>query len=190
MTFTDHRPRRVRRLRAPLAFFLIRHESWWQYNIIYPLVVAAFTTVIYFLLPVRPPLMGDNGILKGIQDLLIVLVPLLIVALAAVATSDRTILDTNPAGQQFTVDIGLGPRLLTRREFVCYMLGYLTWVSLALLLAIFTARVFYPSLLVIGATWLEIIRIVSVFVFMLVASNLLITTLWSLFYLTDRLNRP
>lgn len=56
-----------KRLVAPVRYLAIRHQIKPRYDWCWPLVLTAVTMAIFWLLPVRPALLGDHGILKGVQ---------------------------------------------------------------------------------------------------------------------------
>lgn len=179
------RIKRVWRLTAPLAYWQIRHSEKRKYDVLYPAIFSVVTVGGYLLLPVRPSLIGEKGILISVQNLLTLLIPFFVAGLAAVATAGREGLDTVTAG----IPMQLGKRSLTRREFVCYMFGYLAWISLVLFAMIIVAKAIAPSLHQAVPIYMPYVRIVSFAVFMFLLGHMIVTTLWGLFYLTDRINR-
>lgn len=97
-------------------------------------------------------------------------------------------LDKRPVG----ADLLLDGEILTLRQFVCYLLGYLSFLSLIVLLLAIVAALMHDSVL----NWLELhpnfmmpVRIVGVVVLSFLLSSLTVTVLWSLYFLTDVVNR-
>lgn len=179
------RVRPVWRLTTPLNYWWIRHPEKNKYDRIYPAIFAILVTAGYMFLPVRPPLLGDGGLLSSISQLLTLLIPFSVAALAAVATSQLPSLDQDMSGDPLM----LKGRALNRRQFVCFLFGYLAWVCLALFLAIIVAEALAPTLRTIAPKWLELLRPWMLGIFTYFLGHMLVTTLWALFYLTDRMNR-
>jgi hypothetical protein len=116
-------------------------------------------------------------------------VPFMIGALAAVAMGSPGVhLDKRPVG----ADLLLDNEVLTLRQFVCYLLGYLSFLSLVVLLLSIAAALLHDPI----TTWLgqhpkftTPIRTAGVVVLSFLLSSLTITVLWSLYFLTDVVNR-
>jgi hypothetical protein len=140
---------------------------------------------LFWLLPERPALLGDKGVLKSICDFIVLLAAVFVAALAAVAAFDNETLDREMQGTTPT----LHGRNLTRRQFVCYLFGYLAVISFSLFLAIVTANIVTPSLHVVlseRALWWT--RAVSGNVFAFAFWNMIVTTLLGIYFLVERVN--
>jgi Trk-type K+ transport system membrane component len=97
---------------------------------------------MFWCLPVTPTTLGEAGFLKGVRDLIALFAAFFVVALAAVATFSRESLDLPMEGTTPTLD----GKELSRRQFVCYLFGYLAVLSFALFLAAVLAQIITPSL--------------------------------------------
>ncbi|WFU31476.1 hypothetical protein QA635_33895 [Bradyrhizobium brasilense] len=185
---TQRRGSRLRLL-APLRYLSIHHPEKATYDIIVPLGMTAIGCLVYFAVQPHPAIFGEAGILKFTRDLLIMAVPFMVGALAAVAMgSPGTHIDKRPAG----ADLLLDGEVLTLRQFVCYLLGYLSFVSLVVLLLSITATVLHdPTMLWLSKhpALLEPVRVGGVVVLCFLLSSLTVTVLWSLYFLTDIVNR-
>ncbi|MGY2843388.1 hypothetical protein ACVIWU_006736 [Bradyrhizobium sp. USDA 4509] len=185
---TQRRGSRLRLL-APLRYLSIHHPEKATYDIIVPLGVTAIGCLIYFAVQPHPAIFGEAGILKITRDLLIMAVPFMVGALAAVAMgSPGTHIDKRPAG----ADLLLDGEVLTLRQFVCYLLGYLSFVSLVVLLLAILATVLHdPMMLWLSKhpSLLEPVRVGGVVALCFLLSSLTVTVLWSLYFLTDIVNR-
>jgi hypothetical protein len=187
----DVTERHVSRLRllAPLRYLVIHHPEKTTYDFIAPLGATFVACLLYFSINPHPAIFGEAGVLKYARDMLIMAVPFMIGALAAVAMgSPGAHLDKRPVG----ADLLLDGELLTLRQFVCYLLGYLSFVSLITLLLAISAALLRDSVL----NWLELhptfmipVRTIGVAVLSFLLSSLTITVLWSLYFLTDVVNR-
>ena len=187
----DVTERHVTRLRllAPLRYLAIHHPEKTTYDLIAPAGAAVVSCIVYFSINPHPAIFGDAGVLKYTRDLLIMAVPFMIGALASVAMGSPGVhLDKRPVGS----DLLLDGEILTLRQFVCYLLGYLSFVSLVVLLLGIGAALVHDNV----ANWLAFhptlivpIRVVGVATLSFLLSSLTITVLWSLYFLTDVVNR-
>jgi len=174
-----------KRLVAPVRYLAIRHQIKPRYDWCWPLVLTAVTMAIFWLLPLRPALLGDHGILKGVQDLIALFAAFFVAALAAVATFDRKSLDLPMQGTTPTLD----GRDLSRRQFMCYLFGYLAVLSFALFLGIVSADIVIPSLrVVLSVSALWWVKAISGAVFAFAFWNMIVTTLLGIYFLVERVN--
>jgi hypothetical protein len=123
--------------------------------------------------------------LKGIRDLIALFAAFFVAALAAVATFARPSLDEYMAG----TTPQLGRRKLTRRQFVCYLFGYLAVLAFSLFLAIVAAEIVAPSLrrgIPPGALWWLQAGLGTLFV--LAFWNMVVTTLLGIYFLVARIH--
>ncbi|HTT85611.1 MAG TPA: hypothetical protein VMF67_19205 [Rhizomicrobium sp.] len=176
------------RLLAPIRYLSIQHPEKTKYDFALPLVFGVIAWAIYWLLNPKPPLFGDDGLLRFTRDLLIMAVPFMIGALAAVAMgSPGEHMDTRPRG----VDLRLDGRTLTLRQFVCYLLGYLSFVGLITLGASVAAALMHNTVvhwLVQSPKWLLLLKAFGTLVLSVMLSALTITVFWGLYFLTDIVN--
>lgn len=173
------------RLLAPFRYLSIQHGHKTRLDWIWPGVLTVITVAVFCSLPVQPPLLGDHGVLQGVHDLIVLFSAFFVVALAAVATFAPGSLDELMHG---TPPL-LHERELTRRQFVCYLFGYLAVLSFLLFLAIVGAQIVVPSLHVILSpalfSWLKLI---AGTVFTLAFWNMMITTMLGVYFLIERVN--
>jgi hypothetical protein len=167
----------------------IHHPEKTTYDVIAPVGATAVACILYFSINPHPAIFGDAGVLKYARDLLIMAVPFMIGALAAVAMGSPGVhLDKRPIGS----DLLLDGEILTLRQFVCYLLGYLSFVSLVVLLLTIGAPLVHDQItnwLTLHPSFMMPARAVGVAVLSFLLSNLTITVLWSLYFLTDVVNR-
>ncbi len=137
----------------------------------------------------KPHIFGDTGLLKFTRDLLIMAVPFMVGALAAVAMgAPGAHLDRRPVG----TELYLEGESLTLRRFVCYLLGYLSLIGLVTLIAACLADMLHDTVLYWTrhiAEYRGWIRGIGVFFLSYLLSTLAVTVLWSLYFLTDVVNR-
>jgi hypothetical protein len=177
------------RLLAPLRYLSIRHREKRRYDLLIPISVGACAWAIYMVMSPKPPLWGDPGLLRFARDLLIMAVPFMIGALAAVSMgAPGEHLDRRPLG----VEIMLANDVLTLRQFLCYLLGYLSFLGMLTLIAVVGAELLHHAALV----WTEDSPNVRFFVhaagtltLSMMLSFLSVTVLWGLYFLTDVVNQ-
>ncbi len=177
------------RMLAPLAYWRLNHpERLWG-----ELGIAVFAAILlggyFYLLPVRPSLIGEKGLLTDIKDMLGLLFPFFVGALAAVATYGRKELDEVALHIELH-EANKGWRDISRREFVCIIFGYCAWLSLILYLCIVVGRAVAPSLLAAFPKYLEIIRTIGFCAFIYLFIHMIHAAFWGLYYLTFRVGQP
>lgn len=182
------RPNRWRLL-APLRYLAISAYDKRKYDLVFPLCGGVGLWLGYNCLSPQPALLGANSILASVQTFLVLAVPFLIGALASVAMGspgDR--IDKRVYGTGVVLD----GRTLSLRQFVCYLLGYLSFLGLTAFVLITIASFVAPSLIrmLTEATYLSIIfkQIFAATMFILF-SAFTTTVFWALYFLTDVVNR-
>jgi hypothetical protein len=177
------------RLLAPLRYLEIRHPEKRKYDIIIPVVVGVTGWAVYMVIDPRPMLFGDAGLLRFARDLLIMAVPFMVGALAAVSMgAPGPNLDRRPIGAELWLDNDS----LTMRQFLCFLLGYLSFVGLAVLIAVVAAGLLKDDVLVWTSAYPHLrmaAHAIGSLLLSLSLSFLSITVLWSLYFLTDVANR-
>jgi len=177
------------RLLAPLRYLWIYNPEKARYDFIVPTICAFAVWVGYSLISPKPPLFGEAGLLKFARDLLVMAVPFMVGALATVAMAGPSQhLDNRPTG----TELFLEGEILTLRQFVCYLLGYLSFLGLLTLGAAVAAELLHGTVL----SWIEglprlrpIIHAVGSLILAFLLSSLTVTVFWSLYFLTDIVNR-
>lgn len=176
------------RLLAPLRYLAIQHAEK-KYDLVAPAVLAGLACAAYWWIEPRPRLVGDAGLFATLRDILIMAVPFLIGALATVAMgTPGQHFDRRPVGAPIMLD---GTNL-TLRQFVCYLLGYLSFLGMTTLGFVVAAQVFYEPF----CAWAgdnpsfasAIIPVVTLAVALLV-SALVVTVFWALYFLTEVVSR-
>ena len=131
------------------AFGQIEHPTLNLINRQIPAGMAVLAVVGYMLLPVRPPLAGDDG-LSGYAFRITSLLPgFFIAALAAVATFQRAELDETMPDPSPMLEVRTGedasPVPLSHRVFLCHLFAYLTSTSLLVILLSVSGEIIAPS---------------------------------------------
>lgn len=190
----------VRQLLKPAQYLAIKQgvgvfASKRTYDLWLPLALTVTTTTLLYFLNLPVGFFADTGIVTGVIDLLNLIIAFFIAALAAVATFDRTGLDKplkgNPAFLKILESDGIvRERPLTNRQFICYLFGYLSFVSLTLLIVIHFARLFGPRViytLQLGEWMLWAIHWLASVLFFFVLWQILVTMFLGLYFLSDRI---
>jgi hypothetical protein len=168
-----------------MCYLAIRHEIKVRYDWGWPLVLTAVTMFVFWVLPVRPHVLGEDGVLKGVREFIVLLAAFFVVALAAVATFALETLDRPMQGTTPT----LYGRDLTRRQFVCYLFGYLCVLSFALFLGCVAAQVVVPSLRVeLSARVFWWVKATAGSIFTFGFWNMIVTTLLGIYFLVERVH--
>ena len=183
-------PRSRLRLLAPLRYLRIHHPEKTLYDFVIPFGSGLAAWLVYRILFPDLAIFSDAGLVKYTRDLLIMAVPFMVGALATVAMGfPGQHIDRRPPGAELVLD----GRVLTLRQFVCYLLGYLCLVALVTLMASIVAPLLQPSVarILVGAPlWKWAVHSLGTLVLFELLSILIITTLWALYFLTDIVNRP
>src|SRR5882724_6365026 len=177
------------RLLAPLRYLQIRHPEKRRYDIVIPVLVGVAGWAVYMVIDPRPALFGDAGLLRFARDLLIMAVPFMIGALAAVSMgAPGPNLDRRPIGAELWLDNDP----LTMRQFLCFLLGYLSFLGLIVLIGVVGAGLLKDGVTIWTASTPHLhmaVHAIGSLVLSLALSFLSVTVLWSLYFLTNVANR-
>jgi len=188
-----------RQLMTPVRYLRIRQgvsllQSKAVYDWVLPIIISIPATYIGYKFSVG--IFSERGVVGGFQKLLEILVPFYIVALAAVATFARDGLDDPMKGHPATLSIRHArgdwvEHILTRRQFICYMFGYLAFLSLVLFVGILFLNLVSQKSGVLASeifgTYLPYAKIVVIYIFMLPIWQMIVTTLLGVYFMSERL---
>lgn len=184
-------------LLRPLSYLFIEHRLKWKVDWLYPLLLAAISTVVVFSLKQFGPvsLYADGGIISKVLSFVQGLPGFYIAALAAIATFNKTDIDKTMPAPAPKIDIlvqGQSVAIeLTRRRFLCSMFAFLTAESLILIvLAIFAQTAYLPIRAIISQSWQIWVSGLFSWFFFLLFWQMIVATFWGLFYLGDKLHQP
>lgn len=194
----------LRQLCAPTRYLLIRQGHGWfsskfTYDVVIPASFAFLATAAVWQSNASLGFFAETGFVPGIINLLNLLIAFFIAALAAVATFNRPGLDEPLKGEPAIMerrasDGVVRATILSHRQFICYLFGYLSFISIMLLLTLYAIRLFGNEVLVElrltpdgGLTCVhEVVKAVASFVFFLVFTQVVVTMLLGIYFLTDR----
>lgn len=179
------------------AFSFLKLKSadllWFQW--IYPVIICVIVQVGFWLLPNKPSILGNGGIVESTNDLMSMLIGFYIAALAAIASFKSDTLDKPMKGRAPEIIIRRGggeiTEKLTRRRFLCILFGYCAFISILIYVAGAISIILQPSLLALPlfVEWETHFRLVWIGFYFFFVSSLLVTTLLGLHYLIDRMHR-
>ena len=186
-----------------LAYREIRHQHMGKYTTWLPLSIAIIVLLVYFLLPVKPALLGKDGAIASALTLLSTLPGFYFAGLAAVATFGSSEMDKEMPDPAPKIKILTRGKLieskLTKRQFLSYLFSYLVLVSFALCTALMVLNACENSVQLLAAkiaTWAygwwlnEGLRLTLLGIFAMTFGSLLISTLQGVFFLTEKVHQP
>lgn len=183
-------------LLRPFSYILIQHPVIKRVNWSVPGILTIVALVL--ILPFRQfmNVWGADGIVASAQGFVQGLPGFYIAALAAIATfGQQTTLDSvipSPTPTLHTSYSGTWVEMkLTRRRFLCLMFAYLTAVSIVLsLLAYYCRAVAVPARMLFVPLLVDSVSLLLLAAYLLFLFQLVIVTLWGLYYLGDRMHQP
>mgnify|MGYP000818453089 FL=1 len=125
-------------LSRPLAYLWIKEKSGSKSVIDWyiPIILSSVVVFLYYILPVKTVIVGKDGLLTSMQGFLQIMPGFYLAALAAISTFNKVDLDYKLPPPSPTITIkekGVDVVIeLTRRRFLNYLFGYLTFISIAL----------------------------------------------------------
>lgn len=185
------------------AYRGISHGEMRTYTTWLPLFLTILAAALYALLPVKPTLVGSEGLVESLLTLVSTLPGFYFAGLAAVATFGSATMDHEmpaPAPQvEMRVRGQQVPVKLTRRLFLSYLFSYLVILSFGLCLALMAINAFAPSIDVLqaamcrwtGAAWpWRAVEGVTGFVLTFAFASMIVSTLHGVFFLTEKIHQP
>jgi hypothetical protein len=199
----------IRQLFRPLRYIRIKHPAKSTFDWKAPLVLTVISVVALLLLGQKAVFVADGGLLAQIQELIQLLIGFFIAALAAIATFDEESLDQLMEGTPPTLDERdpfQGRPIetqLTRRRFLCFLFGYLAFLSIIIYLAVMVIRAFAPAMrdlkhvdlswclssVCLNWTLWDYAEMVLLWPVTFLFWQMVTVTLLGLYYLTDRMHR-
>lgn len=183
------------RLLRPLNYLRISGYSLGKFNWGYPCAFAIITSVYIWLYPSDISIFkGDNSLLSGLLNFLNLLPGFYITALAAVATFNRKTMDEELDGSKATLyaqeNGQIKERNLTRRRFLCYLFGYLSFISLFLFIVGIVIKIAPPTEFIPLKyyNYKKYFECILAFLYMFTFYQMITVTLVGLFYLSDRMH--
>ena len=182
----------------PLSYLGITHDGstlpWVNWGL--PAVISGVIVVgVGYFMPIVN-VFHSGGVIDKLLSFVQSLPGFYLAALAAVATFGRPDLDSPMAGNPPRAKVinaqgNLQEVALTRRRFLCMMFSYLTALSFAITVAAIAGiALAEPLAHIIGNQATNALRFVGAFAYLLLTTQMLMVTLWGLFYLGERMHTP
>ncbi|CCU70928.1 hypothetical protein [Thalassolituus oleivorans] len=186
----------VRQLFTPLNYIRIRRgtvKMWYDWYM--PTAISGMVVMILISTDWSINTFGSNGLIEQVVELLKMLIGFYIASLAAVSTFPSAVLNQGLAGESATLKSKRrGKEIvipLSRRRFLSYLFGYLAFMSLVLFISGMAINLLTPLAKVhISSSIIPWVKGVVAFIYLFWVSNILVSTLLGLHYLTDRIHRP
>lgn len=192
----------LRQIRRPFAFNTIKSKDLAAVRTYVPGAITIALTLLYFVLPKQPDIIGDKRYLDYLLQIVGILPGFYIAALAAGATFANPSLDEPMPGKRPpTLKISrMGQSyedVPTIRIFICHLFAYLSATSLVLAFALLLCIELNPSMEYLTATF-ENIRFVvfatksaqalAVMAVTFYVAKLAVVTLHGLYFLAERMH--
>ncbi len=184
----------VFRLFSPLSYLRIRHKVKVIYDWLLPIILATICTLAYWRLPYKPALYGTNGFISYISDIIKFLSPFYIASLAAISTFSNENIDETMIGDPCLLKTKIKNNSknieLTRRQFLCYLFGYLSLISLFLYFFAYIADISRQNIAHCIPVDIQIyIKYLFIWFYLFCFYNMIISTLLGLHYLSNRIHK-
>ncbi|WP_213626932.1 hypothetical protein [Pseudomonas sp. Pc102] len=184
----------IRRLLTPLLYLRISREDKYFDEIALPLVLLVLSFITMYLIDWKVTVFGKDGILSAVGGYLQIVSGFYIASLAAIATFNQASMDLPMKGDAPTLEHKrkgvAGTETLTRRRFLSFLFGYLSFISILLFFSGIAANVVAPHVYTVAGQYAAYIKWVFCAIYMFIIYNMLCTTLLGLYYMTERIHRP
>jgi hypothetical protein len=184
----------IRRLLTPLSYLRIKRQDKVTDELIIPGTLTIVLVGVLYLFAGKIPIFSEKGVISVIVGYLQIVSGFYIASLAAVATFNKDSMDKTMPGIPVVLPSRRKrkgkPEALSRRRFLCFLFGYLSFASLILYFLGSASVLLAPQLKALMPDfWLQIVKWPAVTAFIFATCNMMITTLLGLYYMTDRIHR-
>lgn len=160
-----------------------------MWDFVYPAISTAIALIAIYVFPKVGNVFGTSGsYITGLTSILVVLGGFFVASLTLVATAPSTILDSPLLGHP-QITLGRSARILSRRAFLCYLFGYLSFSCFFLVMIGYSSTLLAPGLnsstFVANHKYLFEIPFIGVFTFWVF--QVFFATLVGLYYFSERL---
>jgi len=182
------------RLFKPIDYLRVRHPAKWKYDLILPIGLTLGMFFLVTVMPIKPNILGKDGLIVLINNLMGILVGFFVASLAAVSTFNKEGMDKVIPGTPMTLRVKESSAVknikLTRRRYLCLLFGYLAFMSLFLyLFGGGLPYIFSNTDVLLNPKSTMIFKYILCGIYFFIFTNILITTLLGLYYLVDRIHR-
>ena len=181
-------------LSRPLAYLWIKEKSGSKSVIDWyiPIILSSVVVFLYYILPVKTVIVGKDGLLTSMQGFLQIMPGFYLAALAAISTFNKVDLDYKLPPPSPTITIkekGVDVVIeLTRRRFLNYLFGYLTFISIALYIVIIFTNGVACNFVLIPEIYLIGLRGGFIMFFLLFFFQMILVTTFGLYQLCERIH--
>lgn len=186
----------IRNLLSPLSYLRIRHEQKTFVDWTLPTLLSVLSVVLIYIANRISSIniYKEGELISKILSFTQNLPGFYVAALAAIATFNKISIDQVMPDPAPKIDILIQGRSipieLTRRRFLCLMFAFLTAESISVILSIIFGQFMYLPIKSITPEILHVyISALYMFFILLMFWQMIITTLWGLFYLGERLHQ-
>lgn len=186
----------IRNLLSPLSYLRIRHEQKTFVDWTLPALLSFLSVVLIFFASKLSSIniYKEGELISKILSFTQNLPGFYVAALAAIATFNKISIDQvmpDPAPKINILIQGRSvPIELTRRRFLCLMFAFLTAESISVILSIIFGQFMYLPIKSITPERLHAhISAIYMLILLFMFWQMIITTLWGLFYLGERLHQ-
>lgn len=194
----------IRQLLVPLNYLRIREgsrltQSKAVYDFVLPAILTALSVGLLWWLSVPLVISAHAALVASLSQLLGLLIAFYMAALAAVATFGRDIIDVPLKGGDATLMVRHHDgghrvkRVLTYRQFICYLFGYLSFLSLLTFTALIFLQKVWPLLVAKAkpyVIWEPVTGTLTPVLFVLLFFflwQLVVTSLLGIYFLSERM---
>jgi len=146
------------------------------------------------VMPIKPNILGKDGLIVLINNLMGILVGFFVASLAAVSTFNKEGMDKVIPGTPMTLRVKESSAVknikITKRRYLCLLFGYFAFMSLFLyLFGGGLPYIFSNTDVLLNPKLTMIFKYILCGIYFFIFTNILITTLLGLYYLVDRIHR-
>lgn len=184
----------IHRLLTPLSYLRIERQDKITDELVIPGVITALLVGVLFYFSGRIPVFSEKGVISVIVGYLQIVSGFYIASLAAVATFNKDSMDKPMPGIPVVLPSRKKRRgrseALSRRRFLCFLFGYLSFMSLFLYFGGSALVLLAPQIKsIFSGEFFLFLKWFVVVVYIFLTCNMLVTTLLGLYYMTDRIHR-
>lgn len=184
-------------LLRPMNYLRVHHPYALRYNLIYPAIAATSLAMLVSHFSLESLALEKDGLAHSLAPFLAVLSPFYIAALAAVSTFQGPKAFDRPFKMSSDVCLYVleGEDVwrkvdVTPRYFLSLLFGYCTVISLILLFVSLFAPLLCLAFAIADPKYGEWLRRGFFFFYIFLGSQLTISTLLGVYYLSDKIHRP
>lgn len=182
------------KLFKPLDYIRIKHAEKLWFDAVLPAILAIVCAACLYALPKPVALIGKDGIISLVNGILQILSGFYIASMAAVATFQKEGMDDKMEGIPPKIKVKKRgkkvDKLLSRREFLTYLFGYLAFMSILMYFVGGFVQLTSGNIAILTAGMAAWFKYVFVALYMFAVFNILCTTILGMHFMIDKIHRP